>query len=75
MTNRKLITELSIYLCCQKSEQKDANHQGVFFINLNPIYEERKENVCTFSAQSTLVNNMIPGCTASAPLNNLATFS
>ena len=36
-------------------------------------YSEDKIN--TFNAQSTLVINMIPGCTASGPLKSLATFS
>jgi hypothetical protein len=31
--------------------------------------------IYTFKAQSTLVINTMPGCTASGPLKSLATFS
>lgn len=46
MTNRKLITKLSIYLCCQKSEQKYANYQGCFFINGKPYLTNNLKKMC-----------------------------
>lgn len=46
MTNRKLITELSVYLCCQQNEQKDANHQGVFYINCKPCLMNNINKMC-----------------------------
>lgn len=35
----------------------------------------RRHFINTFNAQSTLVINMIPGCTALGPVKSLATFS
>ena len=36
---------------------------------------KKSGSINTFNAQSTLVINMIPGCTASGPLKSLATLS
>jgi hypothetical protein len=37
--------------------------------------KSRRQYIYTFEAQSTLVINTMPGCTASGPLKSLATFS
>jgi hypothetical protein len=39
------------------------------------IKRNQEDGIYTFKAQSTLVINAIPGCTASGPLKSLATFS